>query len=58
MAKKLVLSSMLLLFLASCAEAKFVGFNRCMPDGSQVWWLMQNAQGTYEGSVSNSENCK
>ena len=58
MAKKLVLSSMLLLFLASCAEGKFVGFERCMPDGSQVWWLFQNAEGTYEGSKSKPENCR
>jgi len=29
----------------------------CMPDGSVVWMQYPNSEGSYEGAVSDLENC-
>ena len=58
------LIGMAALVLASCAggsetgEARFIGFNKCLPDGSAVWYQKVNAQGNFEGAVASEENCK
>jgi len=52
------------LALVGCAgqsdtgEVRFIGFNKCAPDGSAVWYQKVNAQGNFEGAVASEENCK
>jgi len=53
-----------MLLVAGCAgegstgETRFIGFNKCAPDGSPVWFQTVNAQGTFEGAEASEENCK
>ena len=54
----LVMGAALLLAAGCAEESRFVGFNKCAPDGSSVWFQVPNVNGTYDGAKASEENCK
>ncbi|HZD25743.1 MAG TPA: hypothetical protein VE631_05725 [Alphaproteobacteria bacterium] len=44
--------------LSGCGEGRFVGIDKCLPDGSVAWWQFKNAQGNYEGAEASAANCE